>query len=248
MLALLVEDDSFNRQGLSLFLQQSGFEVREVSDASTARSLAADCPLDVAIVDIVLPLESGQAVSQSANVGVELAEDLKKLRPGLGVVIFSAHADRGTAVFRMLNGGMRGIAYKLKGCDPGEFLDAINAVLAGRVVIDREVTDVSSLAHELQRQLSEAERPWVENVLGSIERLSRREFEIASKLAASQTVRYIAESLVLTPKTVENHRDRIYSKLGLTHSEWDGAVFRQLKQDVILVKSFMIYDLLSNHG
>lgn len=164
------------------------------------------------------------------------------------MVVFSAYADRGGAVLKMLHGGMRGIAYMLKGCDPGEFLDAVNAVVAGRVVIDGEVSDASNLARELLQRLSEAERPWVERALDSIETLSKREMEIASKLAASQTVRHIAESLVLTPKTVENHRDRIYSKLGLTFSPGDAVLLRPIKQDVILVKSLMIYELRKKHG
>lgn len=243
MLALLAEDDSFNRQGLALFLKQAGYDVIEAADASTARSLAAVWPLDLAIVDIVLPLESGLPVQQTANVGVDLARDLKRIRPAMGVVIFSAYPDRGSGVFELLRNGTRGIAYKLKGCDPEDFLDAVNAVVAGRVVIDGEITDAASLANELLRQLSEAERPWVETVLGSIRKLSTRELEIASKLAASQTVRHIAETLVLAPKTVENHRDRIYTKLGLSLTESDETAFRQLKQDVILVKSFIIYDL-----
>ncbi|MEI2692603.1 MAG: response regulator transcription factor [Anaerolineae bacterium] len=243
MFVLLAEDDSFNRLGLGLFLKQAGYDVIEATDARTARSLAAVWPLDVAIVDIVLPLEPGLLVQQTANVGVDLARDLKHIRPGMGVVIFSAYPDRGSGVFEMLRNGTRGIAYKLKGCDPADFLDAVNAVVAGRVVIDGEITDAASLANELLRQLSNAERPWVETVLGSIRKLSKRELEIASMLAASQTVRHIAETLVLAPKTVENHRDRIYTKLGLTSQNQTKPRSRQLKQDVILVKSFVIYDL-----
>lgn len=160
MFVLLAEDDSFNRLGLGLFLKQAGYDVIEATDARTARSLAAVWPLDAAIVDIVLPLEPGLLVQQTANVGVDLARDLKHIRPGMGVVIFSAYPDRGSGVFEMLRNGTRGIAYKLKGCDPADFLDAVNAVVAGRVVIDGEITDAASLANELLRQLS------MQNVLG----------------------------------------------------------------------------------
>ncbi|GAA2040881.1 LuxR family transcriptional regulator [Catenulispora yoronensis] len=46
-------------------------------------------------------------------------------------------------------------------------------------------------------------------------RLSRREYEIAVLAAGGASSRAIADSLVLSPRTVENHLNRAYAKLGI---------------------------------
>ncbi len=51
--------------------------------------------------------------------------------------------------------------------------------------------------------------------LDKLKTLSGREIEVLKLVAAMKTSAEIAESLLLTPKTVENHRGRIAKKLGL---------------------------------
>lgn len=55
MKVLLVDDDPFNREGVKLYLEQRGLEVVEAGDAQTAWDTANTIPLDVAIIDIVIP-------------------------------------------------------------------------------------------------------------------------------------------------------------------------------------------------
>jgi DNA-binding CsgD family transcriptional regulator len=54
--------------------------------------------------------------------------------------------------------------------------------------------------------------------------LTRREVEVLALLAAGRTNREIAEALVLSPRTVENHVDHIYQKTG-SHSRVLAAAF-----------------------
>jgi DNA-binding NarL/FixJ family response regulator len=48
--------------------------------------------------------------------------------------------------------------------------------------------------------------------------LSSREFEVLRLLVAGQSIRNIADSLHLTPKTVANHQSAIKQKLGVSSS------------------------------
>jgi DNA-binding CsgD family transcriptional regulator len=46
--------------------------------------------------------------------------------------------------------------------------------------------------------------------------LTRREREIAALAAAGHPNREIAELLVVSPRTIENHLQRVYEKLGIS--------------------------------
>jgi DNA-binding CsgD family transcriptional regulator len=50
-------------------------------------------------------------------------------------------------------------------------------------------------------------------------RLTRREQEVAAMAAAGASSREIADRLVLSVRTVDNHLQNIYSKLGVTRRE-----------------------------
>ncbi|WP_432903842.1 response regulator transcription factor [Micromonospora matsumotoense] len=58
--------------------------------------------------------------------------------------------------------------------------------------------------------------------------LSDRELEIAGLAAAGVTSRAIAGQLFLSPRTVENHLQRVYSKLGITGRGELGAALRSI--------------------
>ena len=50
-------------------------------------------------------------------------------------------------------------------------------------------------------------------------RLTRREQEVAAMAAAGASSREIADRLVLSVRTVDNHLQNIYSKLGVTRRD-----------------------------
>ncbi len=234
---LLVDDNVFNREGLRLYLQLQGFEVLEAGDEQSALALAVRTPFQAAVVDISIPPDPHTPSRVSHNYGIHLTRQLKQLRPTLGIVLFSAYEDRGSEVLEMIRSGIRGLAYKLKGCPPKALLEAVQEVIAGRVLIDPEVTNPRSLADEFLVRLTPDERPWVEGIIARFDLLSPREAEVAYRLAASYTTDGIAADLNAAPRTIEHHIGHVYEKLGLRELP------PNLHRIVLLAKACMIIDL-----
>jgi DNA-binding NarL/FixJ family response regulator len=238
---LIVDDDSFNREGMSLYLTRHGFTILEAGDEKTAYASVGRYLPDAAIIDIVIPPAPGARTQMNRSAGIRLAKRIKHMNPSLGVVLFSAHEDRGSEVWDMVRDGVRGLVYKLKGCQPSAILRAIEDAMAGQVSIDPEVlTDRRSLAEELLSRLASDERIWIKRAMTHLDKLTPREHDIARRLAASHNVQGIANATGITPKTVENHISHVYSKLGLTGLASDDP---RLRKAMILAKTYMIREL-----
>lgn len=104
----LVDDDVFNREGLRLYLTREGFTIHEATDVYPA----------VAIVDIGIPLDAATPSLPGQPGGLTLTRNLKRGYPAMGIVLFSAHEDRGADVLQLIQSGHRGLGYKLKGSQP----------------------------------------------------------------------------------------------------------------------------------
>ena len=238
---LLVDDDAFNREGIRMYLKGQDMDVVEAGDEAAAWAAAQSQPFDAAVVDISIP-EDGHSPSKVSNsYGIRLATRIKQDFPAVGVVLFSAYGDRGSEIMDLIREGVRGLAYKLKGCQPGALLAAIREVIAGRVVIDPEVhANRAGLADELMKRLTPDEAAWVEVAVENFGFLTPRETEIAQRLAASHNTEGISQALSVSSKTTENYITHVYDKLGLNNIAQDAPHLRKI---VILAKACMIHDL-----
>ncbi len=240
-LVLVVDDNDFNRDGLVLYLQNSGYATLEAADAATAYALAEAHRPDSAVVDIVIPPAAEQPALIAHSVGVELARRLKALDPAMGVVLFSAYEDRGREIWVLIREGVRGVAYVLKGSRPERLRQALDDARAGHVVLDGDAAaGKSQLVEELRTHLSPAERPWVERAVRLMPTLSPREEDVVRRLAASHNTQGIIETLGISQKTVEHHVRSLYDKLGLSDAD---AAAPTLRKATLLAKACMIYDL-----
>lgn len=80
---LLVEDETFLREVVAEYLQESGYEVQAVGDGDAGLDmLRSDAPVDVLVSDIRLPGLSGY----------ELASAGKALRPDLKLILMTGYA------------------------------------------------------------------------------------------------------------------------------------------------------------
>lgn len=238
---LLVDDDTFNREGMRLYLAREGLEIVEAGDEAAAWQAAQAQRFDAAIIDISIPADKHTPLRASNSLGIQLAGRIKRAYPATGVVLFSAYGDRGGEIFDMVRAGARGVAYKLKGTQPAALLAAIHDTIAGRVVIDPEVrANPRGLADEMISSLTDDEREWVERAVENFRHLTPRETEIAERLAASHNTEGIAQALVLSNKTTENYITHIYEKLGLADIAREAPHLRKI---LILAKAFMVHDL-----
>jgi len=186
---LLVDDHAVVREGYRRLLERAGdiHVVGEAADAATALGLSVALRPRVTIMDISLP----------GCTGIEATRRLLAECPEARVLVFSMHED---AVYarRALQAGARG--YLTKAGAPDALVDAVRRVAAGERYLD------PSIARDLVfDSLSTAG--------AGPDALSPREFEILRLLVQGRSVREIADSLGVNPKTVANQQSLIRQKL-----------------------------------
>lgn len=125
--------------------------------------------------------------------GLELQAELIRRGIRLPVIFYSAFGDVTTAV-RAMQGGAADFLTK-----PANGRDLIERV---RQVLDQEA----------ERQRLEAAK---DELLSRLARLSRRERQVLALALVGKTNKEIADSLGLSPRTVENHRSRIFLRIGV---------------------------------
>ena len=200
-LILVIDDDPIFRGAVVSFLQRQQFETLEAADAQSALDLAVAHNPDAAIVDIVLPAYPRARPQQDHNQGIELARQLKRHDPTLGIVLFSAFGDRSDVVLQLAVEGMRGLAYLMKGyrSGTGVLLQALEETQAGHIMIrSDEPGAAQALAEKFWARLSPQEAPYVRRAIELFPTLTAREQEVAFTLAQAQTVQSTAGTLNIT--------------------------------------------------
>ncbi|MGD2207473.1 MAG: response regulator transcription factor [Anaerolineae bacterium] len=238
---LVVEDDPHTRFGLKIFLEDSGWTVHEAGSFEAAMDRVRQGKPDAVVTDIVIPRDVGtQRGVLSESVGLELVAELKSRWPDLGIVIFSAHEDRGEIVLDFLRQGIRGFACLLKGAAVQDLDMAIRQAMRGGVYIDPAITLQRQMTIEaLLKGLTPIEQTIIERGQRLLSALTPRETEVASRLAAARSTEQIARDLSLSTGTVQNYVVNIYSKLGLVAEE-EGI---KVRRDVLLSKLWLVASL-----
>jgi DNA-binding NarL/FixJ family response regulator len=184
---LLVDDHAVVREGYRRLLERHGgiAVIGEASDAGTAHSMFCCLDPQIVVMDITLPGTSG----------IEVMRRMLIYKPTARVLMFSMHEDTIFAT-RALQGGSFG--YVTKASAPHVLVEAVLAVAAGRKYLSPEIAQKLAL------------RDFARN---EIDQLSARELEVLRLLAQGRTIKEIAESIGLSPKTIANHQSAIKQKL-----------------------------------
>ena len=200
---LLVDDHPIMRQGLANVLnQQTHLAVcGEATTHAEALAMAERLRPDLALID--LSLRGGD--------GIELLKDLRVREPRLLTLVLSMH-DEAIFAERALRAGARGYVMKQEKVE--RLLLAINRVLSGTIYVSDQVAAhaVARLAVGNQGVLAQ-ETPVTMDAY--VERLTDRELQVFRLVGRGLGTRLIAETLHLSRKTIESHREHIKTKLSL---------------------------------
>lgn len=177
----------------SLLGSLDGVEV--VGEATTgplAKDLVLDLCPDVAVVDISLPELNG----------IALAKEIAIRAPSVKILALTAHEDR-AYVQPMLQAGARG--YLLKRSAADELARALWAIAEGGLYVDPAIAAKAFAGSDGA----------VELVGGKISELANRELEVLRLVARGYSNKEIGIRLNVSVKTIETHKARALSKLGL---------------------------------
>ena len=200
---LLVDDHPILRQGLANILgQQANLVIcGEASNSLEALALSERLRPDLALVD--LSLRQGD--------GIELIKDLRVRQPQMLTLVLSMH-DEALYAERALRAGARGYVMKQEKIE--RLLLAINRVLTGAIYVSDQVA-----AHAVARLASSAQGAAVPDspmtTYAYVERLTDRELQVFRLIGRGLGTRLIADTLHLSRKTIESHREHIKTKLAL---------------------------------
>jgi DNA-binding NarL/FixJ family response regulator len=196
---LLADDHAVLRTGLRMLLDaQPDMEViGEASDGNEAVEQALASQPDVVLMDVAM----------SGGGGLEATQQIRQQAPGIRVLMLSMYDDE-SYLRRALEAGASG--YALKRAADTELLSAIRAVAQDEVYLHPALTRVL-VSDLLKREASPSEAPRP----ATLPRLSEREVEVLRLVALGHTNQEIADTLVLSVKTVESYKGRLMEKLGL---------------------------------
>lgn len=192
MRILIADDHEVVRRGLKETLNEAFSHVTfgEANSAQETLASVARQDWDVVILDISMPGKSG----------LDILDDLHRMRPRLPILLLSMHPERQYAR-RALKSGAAGYLTKESVAD--ELKEAVRRVQSGGRYVSAKLAE--ELAFDLGRR---SDAP-------AHELLSDREFQVLRMIASGMTVKQIADGIALSVKTVSTYRSRILEKTGM---------------------------------
>jgi len=195
---LLADDHTVVLEGLRALLAAQG-DIAVVGEAQTGRQavqLAGDLLPDVIVIDIAMPLLNG----------LEATRQILTAHPDAKVLILSAHGDD-AYVEQALEFGAAGYVTK-----------QTSALVLSKAI--REVHKGNKFfSPSISRRLRERRQQAPQGASGHRRKnsavLTSREVEVLQLIAEGKANKQTAAELGISIKTVEKHRQRVMSKMGI---------------------------------
>jgi DNA-binding NarL/FixJ family response regulator len=192
---LLADDHAVVRRGLRLVLDAEPDlqVVAEVGDGAEAVQRGLIDDVDLAVVDITMPRMTG----------IQAARELHRRRPKLRILMLSMHMNE-RYLYEALKAGAAG--YVLKTVADRDLVEACRAAMRGEHFLYQGAMTplIADYLHRAREDQPLREDP-----------LTPREEEVVKLVAEGYSNKQIAETLVISEKTVERHRANILEKLGM---------------------------------
>jgi NarL family two-component system response regulator LiaR len=191
---ILVDDHSMVRMGLKAYFSTLP-DIQVIGEASSgqeALQLVVQHAPDVVLMDLIMP----------GMDGVEATRQVKKASPRTQIIVLTSyHEDE--HIFPAIRAGA--LSYVLKDIDPDDLADAIRKARAGEAVLNSRVA--ARLVKEMRGSRADTTNPFTE--------LTDRELDVLREIAAGKSNQEIAQTLVISEKTVKSHVTNILDKLHL---------------------------------
>jgi len=191
---MVVDDHPMWRDAVERDLSQAGLTV--VGTAGNGREALAMLPgarPDVLVLDLQIP----------APDGIQVTTEVVRLDPSIRVLVLSASGESAD-VLAAVKAGATG--YLVKSASRDELLEAVRLVADGVPVFTPGLAGM--VLGEFQRPSDSTGREAEAQT-----RLTERETEVLKMVAQGMAYRQIAERLVLSHRTVQNHVQSILGKL-----------------------------------
>jgi DNA-binding NarL/FixJ family response regulator len=192
---LVADDHPIVRSGLKKVIdaQADMAVVAEAEDGADAVKKALDEGIHLAILDVSMP----------RTTGIQAADELRKRKPELKVLMLSMY-DSEQFLFESLKAGASG--YVLKSNADQDIVEAVRRTMRGQSFL------YPSAISTLVKDFVDRGRPDEEQ----FDVLTPRELQVLKLIAEAYTSKEIAQELVISVKTVERHRQNILDKLGMS--------------------------------
>ncbi len=206
---LVADDEPLIAAGIRTVLESApDVEVMaESTDGRTAVEEAVRLGVDVALLDIAMPVLDG----------LDAAEELHRRAPGIRTVVLTAFGQEPN-VLRALQAGAAG--FLLKNCTPQELIGAVRAAHRGDAFLSPAVTRLVLgvvTPGDLRRRREAAEL---------LAALSPREADVARLIAEGLTNAEIGHRIHMSEMTIKSYVSRVLAKLGCANRVQAALVVR----------------------
>lgn len=189
----VIDDHRLYRSGLVNLIHSLGEGFKVVMEESNGlaflNALKAATPPDIVILDIDMPVMNG----------FETAEQLALLYPTIPILVVTMLEDE-NSVIRMLRNGVKG--FLSKDVEPEELKEALLSIAKKGYHYSDLLT--GKLIQALQQ-------PDQDQTHG----LNERELEFLKLCCTELTYKEIADTMCLSPKTIDGYRGLLFEKIGV---------------------------------
>lgn len=183
------------RQGLRKILESHAYaNIAEAGNSIETMEALQRCQPDVILMDIGLP----------GIRGIELATEIITRYPAIRIIFITMHKDE-EYVYQAMSTGVAG--YLLKDCTESEVVFAIQSVLKGKTYLTPMIS--TQLVNVY------AGKSGSDYAQSTFNLLTNREREILAFIGEGKSNQVIADTLFISARTVEHHRQNLMKKLNV---------------------------------
>ena len=192
---ILVDDHELFRLGVRAAIASRHPDICITGEAESGEELfrlLESTAADILLLDIILPDMSG----------IEIARRLKKERPELKILAISSE-NTAAVTQALLDVGINGfISKRMSGVD--DLANAIRSIMSGFEYFGKDISDIIYRIYVSKKKTAEATAEFTE-----------QEKKIIELCRDGLPSKQIADRLCISPRTVENHKNNIFRKLGI---------------------------------